>query len=161
MTNTQTENQTMTFQEYEKKATPLIKKVLRQLKLEFDEMEYEQLVKEAYDMSLVGQKLTQGKIFENHMMHKEFIRSAAIAAYKRTHWVPTVAATLNILTGALMLGGFVYFTTPICPVLSVNFIMQIISCWMIMLSTWKKHVPMADKIRERRAQVRMLECVLL
>jgi hypothetical protein len=143
----------MTRNDYKKKHNPQIKSVIKTMGLEFDKDEYEKIVDDAYEMVLSGQKLTKTNVVDGPM-HKEMIRSAVVSAYKRTHWVPSTACFLNLLSGVLLLGGVAYFTAPFCPMLSMNQAIQLATYWIIMYGTWKKHVPLWEKIQARKEKVR-------
>lgn len=138
----------MTREEYKKKAYPQIKKVIKTMGLDFDEIEHEKIIDDAYRMVCAGEKITKTNVLEGPI-HKEMIREAVIDAYKRTHWVPSLAYFLNLLLGALLLGGVAYFTAPYCPMFSINQLIQMVTYGIIIYGTWKKCEPLADKIRAR------------
>lgn len=150
----------MTREEYKKKANPQIKKIIKTMGLEFGTAEHEKIIDETYAMVCSGEKITKTNVVEGPM-HKEMIRTAVIAAYKRTHWVPSLACFLNLLLGALLLGGVAHFTAPYCPMFSVNQLIQMATYWIIMYGTWKEHVPLWEKISARQEKVQWLKMMLI
>lgn len=158
--NKTTEITKITRDAYKKKAFPQIKKIVKTMGLAFDETEYEKIIDDAYMMVCSSEKLMKVNATEG-VVHKEIIRSAVIDAYKRTHWVPSLACFLNLLLGALLLVGVAQFTAPYCPMFSINQALQLITYWIIMLGTWKKHVPMWEKISARKEKVYWLKMMVI
>jgi hypothetical protein len=151
----------MTRDKYEKIALPQIKSIVEKFGVEFSEIEYDQVVDEAFQMVNTATTMYKRDVTQNPLTHKEILRSSIINVYKRNHKAPYMSMIINIVGCFMVLKYYLEIVSPWCEYGSFNYWIAILTCGIVLYRVCKSHNSFMDKIIPYRMKIKRWKKMLI